>query len=382
MKPTTPTTNMLRSLAASPVRVSGFQRYLKGSDLPDAGTFAVFETLAAGAWVWDDRQQPQQLARGQRFLGVLSPVYGAGEREGNVPRCGEAELHLMHPGGLVAEAAAHCLLGPEAPIPVRLVGLVLDERGREAKAYMSSEAQPSDREQLLAWAAERLVLVLDAEVSPEGALHLSGGKTEERCAPVRALADAASEALTESGLRVARLQVNGSGPCPVGDLDEATVLNSSWDELGCPSTYLMNPDQLEALLLAQLERARQSEAQRVVLEFGLPVYQRETLALLKDSFLRQLAPSVLLAADGPMAALGACSMLEKIGYVVDAVGGPLLSRKLASGEWEVLHDAPLATADGLEEWAQNQRFRTAAADSANSSGSAQSAGLNLYSRIA
>jgi hypothetical protein len=384
MKPTAQSTRILRSLAARPVHVAGLQRYVSGTELPGAGTYAVFETLAEGAWVWDEREQPQPLAGGQRFLGVLSPVYGAGEREGNVPRSGDASLHLMHPGGLVAEAADHCLTGDAIPVPVRLIGLVLDEQGREARAALDAEmaVRPgSAREQLLAWAAGRLVLVLDAEVAWQPGGPSSGGNAVEHASPVRALADAACEALTEEGLRVARLQVNGSGPCPSGRPASDAVLHSRWDELGCPSTYLMEPEKLEELLLAQLEQARQAGAQRVVLEFGQPVYQRETLALLNDSVLVQLAPSVLLAAPSPMAALGASSLLDKMGYAVEAVGGPLLSRKLACGEWEVLHDAPLATTDALLDWAGEQSVRSVPAESASSLDDDLSE-LSLYSRIA
>lgn len=150
-------------------------------------------------------------------------------------------------------------------------------------------------------------------------------------------------ALFESGVRVALLKVTGS----VAQRDifefESTGVNYTADfsDYGFPSTYLSNPDELEALFTKMLMDADSSHPDIVLAEIADGILQRETQILLRSKLAMESSIGVILTAPCACSALTLTEKTRQIGYLPIAVTGIITNSPLFMKEFSQYDATPV-----------------------------------------
>lgn len=150
-------------------------------------------------------------------------------------------------------------------------------------------------------------------------------------------------ALFESGMRVALLKVTGS----VSQRDifefESTSVNYTADfsDYGFPSTYLGNPDELEALFTKMLLDANSSHPDIVLAEIADGILQRETQILLKSKLAMKSCIGVILTAPCACSALALTEKTKQIGHSPIAVTGIITNSPLFMKEFSQYDTTPI-----------------------------------------
>jgi hypothetical protein len=151
------------------------------------------------------------------------------------------------------------------------------------------------------------------------------------------------------GYSVARVRINGLGPDASWKTEAATSASSclSFEDLGLPGTYLLNPSELRHALNELLVYAEQGRPDWVIVEMEQNLLQRESDLLLNDPYWKARIAGVALAASSPIAALGGLHILEKSGHKALVVGGAMLQQVHMREEFQVYSDVALATPANL-----------------------------------
>jgi hypothetical protein len=221
--------------------------------------------------------------------------------------------------------------GVRSPTRLRVLGLVGDERGRPVSQRDFGLKRLGDEP------TRGVILVVGAS--------MSSGKTT--------LGGMLARALSRAGLRVAAAKLTGTaaskdprfyvscGASPVLDFVDA----------GYPSTYLLDPEELNQLQRVLLSQLRATRPDYIVLEVADGIFQRETAMLLRSAEFRAAVDHVFFAANDSLSAESGVRHLREYGLPLRAVSGVLTKAPLAIRESEAATGVPCLSPALLEEGA-------------------------------
>lgn len=171
---------------------------------------------------------------------------------------------------------------------------------------------------------------------------MNAGKTTTAASLVRGL--------TRAGFHVTAGKVTGTGsgndPWHLTDAGARRVMD--YLDTGHPSTYLLPPDEVEAILTSLLSHLNEPGTDFIVLEIADGLFQSETARLLASDLFRDQVDGVLFAASDALGAVYGVEMLQRwdisvfgvsgvitrsplgMREVLDAIDIPVLSRRVLS----------------------------------------------------
>ncbi len=264
---------------------------------------------------------------GDTVVGVLGHRYATDAFEGEVDEL--TDLSLLTAGGMIGTVrSAHREMGRSTS--VTFVGSVVGADGEpiNLKGHLFHPVATG-----MADGAGPLLVVVGT--------GMNAGKTTVVAQTLHGL--------HRQGLRVAAGKLTGS--VSNRDVDEMRSAHAvsvvDFSDYGFPSTYLSAPGELSALGREILAVSAARHPDLTVLEIADGVLQRETAMILRDPEFRERVSGVLLAADSPLAALGALQELRTLGYSVLGVSGAITSSPLYVREFEARSNVPVLPSTGV-----------------------------------
>ncbi len=218
---------------------------------------------------------------------------------------------LVAAGGIAAhEIARHDrMIQPTRIIPVGLIG--------------DSHGQPLNLTDFRVPAANRSALVPTVLVAGTA---MNAGKTFTAASLVRGF--------TAAGLKVAGIKATGTGAG--GDLwhmlDMGAHMVLDFTDAGFASTYLADPDAIEAGIFDLMAHAAHKKCDVAVVEIADGLQHEETAAVLRSERLRQHILGVVFAAYDALGARAGVEELRSIDHNVLALSGQLTRSPLAMRE--------------------------------------------------
>lgn len=235
--------------------------------------------------------------------------------------------HMVAGGGLASRMiTAHTAI-KEEPTAITPIGLIADERGRVLRVADGAMTTPA---------------MLNSRVPVIGVVgtSMNAGKTTSAAYLVHGL--------TLAGHKVGACKVTGTGAGKDMWLmrDAGAIAGYDFTDAGCPSTYLLSPSAIEAIIDTITAQLVQDGADVIVMEIADGLYQRETSVLIQSAYWRRLVATMVFAAGDAMGAVSGALWLVEQGLPLVAVSGAFTASPLASREAASVLSLPVL---GLED---------------------------------
>ncbi len=254
------------------------------------------------------------LKSGDCVAGVLGHRNALHGYEGRLPEAVETgdRIHLLNLGGVMGECTSY---NPDvgSPFEVEVLGAVLHfpYLGKRVgvPAHINLEAIPDDLD-------IRKVPPLVAVIGT----CMNAGKTVAACEVIHGL--------VKKGMRVSAGKVTGVALRQdiLRMIDYGATEALSFADAGVVATAPDTAPSVTRRLISNLSRAKPDV---VVLEFGDGIFgDYGVQAVLDDVQIRQWLRSVVLCANDPAGAWGACRFLKQIGIEIQVVAGPVTDNKV------------------------------------------------------
>ena len=280
--------------------------------------------------------QLQDGRRSQLFVGdelvlAYGNRYAPDQFEAEVPADLSA-CHLVAAGGIAAQALSkNSKL--KWPTQIQPTGYLLNASGRpmNLRDYACTDAPTPN-----------LTPVTKPVVCVAGT-SMNAGKTTVMAS--------LTKGLSQAGLGVAALKVTGTGAG--NDMwayaDAGACLTLDFTDAGHASTYRLSNQQIERCLNRLVHEAQQDARVDVILiEIADGLLHHETLALMKTTSYRALAPQLIFAAGEAMGALAGQQLLADHRIEVRAISGVLSASELALNEAAAATGLPVWTREALQ----------------------------------
>ena len=250
---------------------------------------------------------------GDEIVVAYGNRYASNQFEALVPET-LGPCHLVAGGGMAARAVSWHVSISKGPTEITPIGVLANTEGHRINlrdfaltpAAASREYRPTP------------IAVIGTS--------MDSGKTQTAVYLVRGLIAA--------GLRVGYAKVTGTGAG--GDFfwlkDAGADPVFDFTDVGMASTYLAEPEDVEAALVSLVGHVASHGVDAMVLEIADGVLQRETAALLKSPKFRALVGGIVLAAQDSMGAVAGVNWLRKRPTPVLALSGVLTAAPLQIAE--------------------------------------------------
>lgn len=300
--------------------------------LPKAGDVAVFEVVSRGKHksVQIDSGRNASIFPGDRFMAVFGNRYATNQYEGYVPTEPLEKLHILGQGGVVGVVrSAHSAM--PRPTVVKIVGYVVDPEGKviNSKCYNKKLSRFSGAIP----PGARVILSVGAS--------MDSGKTTT--------AGYLARSLKGIGKKVAYLKLTGTAYKKDTDFvsDCGADFVSDFSEVGFPSTYLCEAEELMDLYQTLLESASAIRPDDIIVEIADGLYQRETSFLLKNGRFLSTVYAVLFSCGDSLSAVSGIQFLTAIGARPAAVCGVYTMSPLLIEEVRSVCDVKTATLEEI-----------------------------------
>jgi hypothetical protein len=290
--------------------------------LPVTGDVGIFEVLSIGkhTQIQSDNKCNRYIYTGDYIMAAFGTRYATEQFEGYAPGQIEDEYHILGAGGTIGIIKSmHSKFEKVGPTRVKLVGYAVDKGGRiiNTKSAHASEMKPFSG---VMQSLTRIVLSVGAS--------MDSGKTTTAAHLVRGL--------KKSGMKVGFIKLTGTIYTKDRDLayDNGADVVSDFGEMGFPSTYMCEQQELLDLHESLLSKINAHELEYVVIEIADGIYQRETEMLLKNSRFMTGVDAVVFSAGDSLAAIQGVRALQDMHIIPVALSGlftasPLLVQEVA-----------------------------------------------------
>jgi hypothetical protein len=267
------------------------------------------------------------LFEGDEILVAYGDRYAPDQFEAEVPD-NLGLTNLVAAGGLAGTVlSAHSKMA--APTQIQPLGLLTDARGvvtlRRCAPFTA--VAPKDAQGLGRVGKPLVIGVLGTS--------MNSGKTTTVASIVRGL--------TKAGLVVAAGKVTGTGapgdPGLFRDSGASRVLD--FTDFGYGSTYRLEHEQVQALLVSLIDELAAAGPDVVVVEVADGLFQGETARLVKDPLFKMHVDKVVFAAGEALGATAGQMMLAGLALAPVAISGMLTASPLAKREAANSLDVPV-----------------------------------------
>lgn len=304
---------------------------------PEAGDVAVFEVIRIGKHknVQGDSKRNITIVPGDRIMAAFGTRYATEQFEGYMPETiipGQ-ELHILGAGGTVGVIASmHYRFKDIGPTTLRMIGFAKDHFGNiiNTKKLKSKQVIPFTGS---AAAATRVILSLGSS--------MDSGKTTSAAYLVHGL--------KKAGVKVAYIKLTGTVYTKDSDLanDLGADLAIDFGEMGYPSTYMCDEQELLNLYESLLAKALAVQPEYVIMEIADGLYERETKMLLNSSRFKNTIEGLIFSAGDSLAAINGVHVLNSWGLYPLALSGLLTASPLLKREVEANTIVPVHTLEDL-----------------------------------
>jgi len=302
---------------------------------PQVGDVAVFEVLHIGKHrnVQGDTKRNLTITSGDHIMAAFGTRYATAQFEGYVPEHVNQELHILGAGGTVGVLASmHDKFENVGPTKLRLVGLVVDRRGkpintkklmhRKMKTFSGSAA-----------AVTKVILSLGSS--------MDSGKTTSAAYLVHGL--------KKAGMTVGFIKLTGTVYTKDADLgyDMGADAVADFSDFGFPSTYMCGEDELLDLYESLLSKLLPIHPDYIVIEIADGLYERETKMLLRNSKFISTIDGAMFSAGDSLAAINGIQILKRWGIYPRMISGLFTTSPLLIREVKENTNIPVCTIEEL-----------------------------------
>lgn len=267
------------------------------------------------------------LFEGDEILVAYGDRYAPDQFEAEVPD-NLSLTNLVAAGGLAGTAiSAHSKMA--APTQLEPLGLLTDTHGVVTlrRCAPLATVAPQDAQGLGRVGKPLVIAVLGTS--------MNSGKTTTVASIVRGL--------SQAGLVVAAGKVTGTGapgdPGLFRDSGASRVLD--FTDFGYGSTYRLEHEQVQALLVSLIDELAAAGPDVVVVEIADGLFQGETARLVKDPLFKAHIDKVVFAAGEALGAVAGQRLLTGLGLAPVAISGMLTASPLAKREAASSLDVPV-----------------------------------------
>lgn len=248
---------------------------------------------------------------GDEIIVCYGNRYAPDQFEAQVPKDLGA-CDLVASGGIAA-LMNHRHANVKAPTTIQPIGLLADSNNR--RINLKDTALP------------KLVSLFSRPytVGVVGT-SMNAGKTTTAATLIRGL--------TNAGYTVGAAKVTGTGSGRDTWLmtDAGSKLTLDFTHAGFPSTYLIAPEQVDAIIETLVTHLSVARVDAIVIEVADGLFQRETAALLNSKIFAKTVDSIIFAAGDAMGAVAGAELLERKKLPITAISGRLTASPLAATE--------------------------------------------------
>ncbi len=302
---------------------------------PQVGDVGVFEIIKLGKHknIQGDMKRNITILPGDRIMAAFGTRYATEQFEGYVPADCNRELHILGAGGTVGVIESmHEKFIDIGPTTLKFVGTVTDDKGQ----VINTKAMY--RQQLKGFSGQA---AMSTKVILSVGSSMDSGKTTSAAYLVRGL--------RKAGHAVAFIKLTGTVYTKDCDLnyDLGANITSDFGDLGFPSTYLCDEQELLDLYESLLKRVMIINPDYVIMEIADGLYQRETKMLLNNHNLMDTIYAVLFSAGDSLAAINGINILHSWGIHPFAISGLLTASPLLIKEVKENCELPVYTINDL-----------------------------------
>lgn len=302
---------------------------------PQVGDVAVFEVIKLGKHknLQSDTKLNVAILPGDKIMAAFGTRYATAQFEGYVPEDCNRELHILGAGGTVGVIESmHEKFSDIGPTTLKFLGTVTDEKAEIVNT------KTMYRQQMIGFsgkAAKSTKVILSVGSS------MDSGKTTSAAFLVRGL--------RKAGHSVAFIKLTGTVYTKDCDLnyDLGANITADFGDLGFPSTYMCDEQELLNLYESLLKRVLIVKPDYVIMEIADGLYQRETKILLNNHRLMDTIHAVLFSAGDSLAAINGINLLYSWGIRPFAISGLLTASPLLIKEVKENSNLPVYTINDL-----------------------------------
>jgi len=302
------------------------------SHVPRAGDVALFEVVSVGkhSHIEVVTRRQAQIFPADRILAAFGNRYATGQYEGHVPTAPTEQLHILGQGGAIGLVkSAHSTM--PKPTIVKLLGYAVDAQGQIINSKYYSRAPVRFSGDVPAGA--RVILSLGSS--------MDSGKTTT--------AGYVARSLKQIGKTVTYLKLTGTVFTKDMDFNKDCGADfvSDFSQLGFPSTYLCDEDELLDLYQTLLDEAGAVDPDCIIVEVADGLYQRETNMLLRNRRFLSTVSCVLFSCSDSVGAISGVQFLTSLGATPAAICGRYTMSPLLVEEVKAQCDIPTATLEEI-----------------------------------
>jgi len=272
----------------------------------------------------------RNLFPGDEIVVAYGNRYAPSQFEAIVPKT-LGPCHLVAGGGVAAKALSWHSRIAKGPTLITPVGYLLREDGERAN-LRDYAMEP----------VEKLVAPSPTAIAVVGTA-MDSGKTASAAFLVRGL--------SQAGMRVGYAKITGTGAG--GDTwllrDAGAFPVFDFTDAGFVSTYRVELQDLERILVTLVAHMAQTGVDAVVLEVADGILQAETAALLESPIFKAVVGGVFFAAADAMGAVAGINWLKQRDLPIAGLGGVLTAAPLQSMEATTATGVPTYTREELEQ---------------------------------
>ncbi len=294
---------------------------LSKTQIPQVGDIAIFEVISIGKHInmQSDTIRNCNIYPGDYIMGAFGTRYATEQFEGYLPTKPMSEYHILGAGGTVGIVhSMHSKFKNVGPTRLRMVGYAVDNSG---------ELLNTKHMQLGQMVTYKATMQKQTKVVLSIGSSMDSGKTTTAAHLVKGLKNA--------GMKVGFIKLTGTVYTKDCDLnyDNGADVVADFGDMGFPSTYMCNEDELLNLYETLLTNIKANELDYVVMEIADGIYQRETEMLLKHKQFMEGIDSVIFSAGDSLSAVQGVRALQEIGIRPIALSGlftasPLLIKEV------------------------------------------------------
>lgn len=311
--------------------------------IPQAGDVGVFEVIELGRHetIQSDSKRNIAIFPGDIFMACFANRYATSQFEGYVPDKPMEIVHILGAGGAIGIVKSkNQSLKDIEPTKIRLIGYCCDGTGTIINTkFLNKKRVPFNGHLPF---PTRIVLSIGST--------MDSGKTTTAAFTVRGL--------KASGKKVAFIKFTGTSYTKDKDFvyDCGADLATDFSDMGFPSTYMCEKQELLDLYQTLLESLKAEAPDYIVMEIADGLLQRETNFLLRDKGFMSTIHSVIFSCGDSLSAFQGVKLLNDFNIQLSAISGrftmsPLLIEEVKNGL-----EIPVLTIDQLMTGAYNDIF--------------------------
>ena len=307
---------------------------------PKVGDVAIFEVIKLGKHknMQCETKRNVTILPGDSIMAAFGTRYATEQFEGYVPEDCNRELHILGAGGTVGIIESmHDKFTDIGPTTLKFSGTVTDDQ----EQVINTKAMY--RQQLTKFSGKA---AMNTKVILSVGSSMDSGKTTSAAYLVRGL--------RKTGHSVAFIKLTGTVYTKDCDLnyDLGANITSDFSDLGFPSTYMCDEQELLDLYESLMKRVLIVKPDYVVMEIADGLYQRETKMLLNNHHLMDSVYAVLFSAGDSLAAINGINVLHNWGIRPFAISGLLTASPLLIKEVKENSTLPVYTINDLSDKAK------------------------------